>query len=359
MVKRWVWVGLLCFSFAQGEVQMLPNAIKPLPYPVSNHAVAVTSQKDKKQFYVFNGLTGDKTHAGVTKQAWVYKDDQWQKLEVPLLQKPVLASVAVTINNDVYLFGGYTVAADHSEVSVPNVWQVNGDTLEWTALPAMPMPVDDSVALVYQKRYIYLISGWHDVDNVNLVQVFDTLNKTWHQASPFPLPPVFGHAGGIIEKQMVVCDGVKVIWETDKKKRFEPSPACAIGVINEHDHLIIDWHKIPHHSGVASYRMAAASGDESQFIFVGGSDNPYNFNGIGYNGQPSSPSDAVRIYDSSSQKWQIIKNKIPATMDHRGLLKDGDRFIIMGGMKANQTLSPQVMTFKLDPKSRDKKTGKQ
>ncbi len=347
------WVG-----WVQAELQLTTNDIKPLPYPVSNHAVALSESVGGSQYFIFNGLTGNKTHQDITQQAWVYKNKQWQALSVPASQKPVLASVAVTVNDDVYLLGGYTVAADHTEVSVPNVWHIDGHTLQWTALPAMPTPVDDAVALVYQNRYIYLVSGWHDVDNVSWVQVFDTQNKTWQQATPYPLPPVFGHAGGIIGRQMVVCDGVKVIWETKKKKRFEASPACAVGIINEENHLSIDWQPIPHHSGVASYRMAAASDQKKQFLFVGGSDNPYNYNGIGYNGQPSSPSDAVRIYDSSSQKWHTIKNKIPATMDHRGLLKDGDRFIIMGGMKANQTLSPQVMTFKVDHQSRQQ-TGKQ
>ena len=38
----------------------------------------------------------------------------------------------------------------------------------------MPVPVDDSVALSYKERYIYLISGWHNDGNVNLVQVYDT-----------------------------------------------------------------------------------------------------------------------------------------------------------------------------------------
>lgn len=26
----------------------------------------------------------------------------------------------------------------------------------------MPVPVDDSVALVYRDRYVYLVSGWHE-----------------------------------------------------------------------------------------------------------------------------------------------------------------------------------------------------
>jgi hypothetical protein len=38
----------------------------------------------------------------------------------------------------------------------------------------MPVPVDDDISLPYQSRYIYLISGWHNDGNVNLVQLYDT-----------------------------------------------------------------------------------------------------------------------------------------------------------------------------------------
>ena len=51
------------------------------------------------------------------------------------------------------------------------------------------MPVEDAVLLVYLDRYIYLVSGWHDLGNVNLVQVLDTANGTWQQATPWPGAP--------------------------------------------------------------------------------------------------------------------------------------------------------------------------
>ena len=77
-------------------------------------------------------------------------------------------------------------------------------------------PVDDTVALVYQNRYIYLVSGWHgsgiskSTGNVNLVQVFDSQQGRWFNATPFPGAPVFGHAGGIVDDQFLIVDGVKV-----------------------------------------------------------------------------------------------------------------------------------------------------
>nr|WP_255590013.1 kelch repeat-containing protein [Marinicella sp. NBU2979] len=316
-----------------------------LPQPLSNHAVAYLNINGQDQFYTFNGLRAGKTHRDISNQAHVWYGGQWHDLQPPKTQQPVLASVAVTVGDSVYLFGGYTVAADHSEHSVPNVWRIHGQDHQWTALPPMPTPVDDAVALVYQARYIYLISGWHDVDNVDLVQVFDVETQTWQQASPWPMPPVFGHAGGMVGNQMVVCDGVKVAWSGEQKS-FLPSPACAMGTINPQQITEINWQPIPHHSGTAFYRMAAASDAAQQIFFVAGSDNPYNYDGIGYNGVPSAPSATVRQFDLNTQQWTIKAGLIPASMDHRSLLRTPHGYMIMGGMGPQQAVLDHITTIK-------------
>ena len=78
-----------------------------------------------------------------------------------------------------WLFGGYTVAADGSEESMAGVYRIRPGEPELQWVTNMPVPVEDSVLLVYQDRYIYLVSGWHDLGNVNLVQVLDTQTLTW------------------------------------------------------------------------------------------------------------------------------------------------------------------------------------
>ncbi len=61
----------------------------------------------------------------------------------------------------------------------------------------MPLPVDDAVSGVWRDSLIYLVSGWHDSDNVAAVQIYDPERNAWEQATPIPGPPVFGYAGGI------------------------------------------------------------------------------------------------------------------------------------------------------------------
>ncbi len=336
------WLLLLGACAPRSNQQALPQR---LPIPVANNAVAYLNIDGQDQYYTFNGLTAGKTYQDITQAAYLWQAGDWQQLQTPDSQLPVLASTAVTVGEAVYLFGGYTVAADHSEKSVPNVWRIDGRNLQWEALPAMPTPVDDTVALVYQDRFIYLISGWHDVDNVDLVQVFDTEQQNWQQATAFPLPPVFGHAGAIIGQHMLVCDGVKVMKNGDKKQ-FLPSPVCAMGVIDASDHTQIDWQTIDHHSGTAYYRMAAASDKQQRMYFAAGSDNPYNYDGVGYNQVPSDPSSAVRIFDLKTQQWTVKTQQLPASMDHRALLNTPHGLVIMGGMGQRQRVLDRIIYYK-------------
>ncbi|MCX7554618.1 hypothetical protein OS175_12060 [Marinicella sp. S1101] len=329
----------------QAAHQLSTQLPTQLPKAVANNAVAYLQVDGQDQFYSFNGLLAGKTHQDITNQAWVWRHGEWQALSVPSAQPRVLAATAVSAAGAVYLMGGYTVAADHSEKSVPNVWRIDAVTDQWLALPPMPTPVDDTVALVYQDRFIYLISGWHDVANVELVQVFDTQSQTWQQATPLPLPPVFGHAGGIVDNKILVCDGVKLV-VAGEQRNFLPSPACAVGTIDANDHHLIDWQVIEHHSGVAHYRMAASSHKKSQIHFFGGSNNPYNYDGIGYNGQPSKASNVLRIYDFNQQQWTLSDSDFAASMDHRAALSTWYGLVIMGGMKDPQQVTNEIKYLK-------------
>ena len=255
--------------------------------------------------------------------------------------------ISLLINYFIQITQYKHVDEKHNEKSMPDIFKLNTLKNQWSSETKMPIPVDDTVALVYQDRYIYLVSGWHDDDNVSDVQVYDTLEKNWFTATEFPAPSVFGHAGGIVNDQMLICDGVKVN-KINEKKDFVASSVCVLGVINGDNPKLINWQLIPHHSGTAYYRMAAVGDyNHNRVIFAGGSNNPYNFDGIGYNGQPSNASGLVFSFDFENQKWNQFELKLPENMDHRSLLYDGDWFYIIGGMENEQKVSNQVLQFKL------------
>ncbi len=336
-----------------------------LPEPVTNNAVTQVTIANEQYIISFSGLGSDKSDASVHNKTFVYQlsKNQWQqKTPVPIatpivdthtadnqkhLLKGRLASVATSIGELAYVFGGYTVASNHSEVSVPDVYSYQVLNDRFNRLTPMPVPVDDSVALTYQDRYIYLVSGWHNDGNVNLVQVYDTKTDSWSQASPFPGKPVFGHAGAIVNNKMMICDGVKTQFYQNKRRTYAPEPACYMGVIAKNSVNVIDWRIIPHPTGIARYRMAAVGDIKlNEFVFIGGSNNPYNYSGIGYNGLPSEPDNNIWRYDINANIWKVSLTS-QATMDHRGLLKLNNNWLTIGGMGPNQKVLDRVTVYQM------------
>lgn len=323
-----------------------------LPEPVANNAVARVSTNEGDYLLSFMGLGPGKTYKDVHNKTWALKlgQNSWQaKSPVPssLPLKGRLASIAVGIKDKAYVFGGYTVAKDHSEISSPDnfVYDVLSDSYQ--SIAKTPIPTDDAIALVYQQRYIYLISGWHNDGNVNLTQIYDTKTDQWQQASPFLGAPVFGHAGAISANQLLVCDGVKVVAQPDKRRTFAAEPACYSGVIDSKNISKIDWRQVQHPTGAARYRMAASE-HQGDAVFFGGSDNPYNYNGIGYNGVPSTPSADIWRYSFKQKKWQI-STAAKASMDHRGLIKlNNNQAIVIGGMLSGQQVSDKIAIINLN-----------
>jgi hypothetical protein len=277
---------------------------------------------------------------------WDSASGQWSSLPDVPVKDGRLASTAVTVAGRALLFGGYTVAADGSEASTPEVFGMLEDGA-FERISDMPVPVDDSVALVYLDRYVYLVSGWHDVGNVNLVQVYDSVENSWQQAEPWPGAPVFGHAGGMSGRNMVLCDGVRIAYPMEPGPRqFLPSSECWLGEVNESDVRRINWRQLDAHPGAPRYRMAA-TGVKDHVVFAGGTGNPYNYDGVGYNGVAAEPIAEVFSYDFESREWQYHGQAATATMDHRSLVAHAGWLYLAGGMLAGQKISNNFLRFRL------------
>lgn len=330
-----------------------------MPDRVTNNAITQIVINNEPYFLSFSGLGENKTYLDVHNKSYAYNvtQESWQQISpVPLSKSDIeltnnlvgrLASVATSIKDTAYLFGGYTVAKDHTEVSISDVYSYNLQNDKYKLLAPMPVPVDDSVALTYHQKYIYLVSGWHNSGNVNLVQMYNTQTNKWQQATPFPGKAVFGHAGGIVDNKMLICDGVAIKVHKNTRRTYQDEAACYLGEIDEKQPSKIDWRIVKHPTGNARYRMASVGIKSTQnIIFVGGSDNPYNYNGIGYNGIPSQPSDEIWIFNLKKEQWQMQKS-IMATMDHRGLLFFRDKLLTLGGMTHNQQVLNSINTYPL------------
>ncbi|HEY1148475.1 MAG TPA: hypothetical protein VGF27_07870 [Pseudoduganella sp.] len=298
--------------------------------------------------YTFYGLGAGKAYSDIERDvhALDLRSGEWRKAGDIPVEQGRLASVAVTVAGSVYLIGGYTVSAKGEEVSTPEVMRFTPDSGSFEPESRMPVPVDDAVALPWRDRWIVLVSGWHDKGNVADVQIYDTQTRQWSSATPYPGKPVFGHAGGLVKDTMVVCDGVTSANGPDGKNQFAISDECWQGTLDAQHVGRISWRQLPAHPGAPLYR-AGAVGDAGRILFAGGSSRPYNYDGIGYDKQPSEPSNAVFSFDPARGVWQSHAPLPEAGMDFRGLIPlDGGEYGLFGGLRAGQRVSGGVIRFK-------------
>jgi len=349
---RFAFVMLSCSATAQGDsLSIRSESLPELAAAASNNSIALTVTGDGVSLYSFFGLESGKTWQDLSSRGWVLRPgaDSWSKMDAVPGATGRLASTAVTAAGAVWLFGGYTVAKDGSEVSTPEVYRVDPGTGTVVHVSDMPVPVDDMVAFAYRDRFIYLVSGWHDLGNVNLVQVLDTSNLRWSQATPYPGYPVFGHAGGMSGSRMLVCDGVRIEYAADgSARKFLLSDQCWMGSVDVKDFRRINWRPVPVHPGPPRYRMAAGADDSGHIIIAGGSTNPYNYDGIGYNGEPAGPESSVFSFDVETGQWGPLLEWREASMDHRNLPFHQGWFYLAGGMLEGQKLTRRVLRFRLD-----------
>ncbi|SRR5579871_165974 len=318
----------------------------PLPVPLSNNAVARVHTGKHAYFYSFMGIGAKKTWDSITTNAYAMDEDtgKWAAINpVPGAAGRIAAS-AVAARGQVFLFGGYTVDAQGGEITVPDVSVYEPLTGRWARAADMPIPVDDAVAGVFNDRYIYLISGWSGKQAVANVQVYDLDKDRWMKGTPIPGTPVFAHAGGIVGNTIVYVDGAHET-TVDGQTRYVASDECWIGKIEHRHPERIEWSKLPAHPGAARFRIAAGGSEKDDKIyFSGGSDNPYSFNGTGYDGNPAEPSPMTFAYDLKHSQWETINDDTPdPTMDHRGLIVTSQGLVLIGGMEKGQQVTGKVV----------------
>ncbi len=311
--------------------------------PRTNNAVAVDGAG---RIVSALGLAPRRRWNDVVSDAWTLDPSAraWSRLpDVPGPGR--LASTAVGVRDEVWLIGGYTVAEDGTEVSVPGIDVWTGTA--WNSGPTMPTPVDDAVAALWRDRWLVLVSGWSNDDNVAAVQLYDTQRETWHEGTDIVGAPVFGHAGALVGDTLVYCGGVRVVPATDGGKRsFAANAGCYRGALGDSVGEVA-WTRLPPRSGDARYRMASgAVGD--LVVFAGGTDNPYNYDGVGYDGRPAEPVDDVFAWDVGADRWIDLPPLPDPSMDHRGLVPMGGDLVLIGGLDAAREPTAKVWRLVLD-----------
>jgi N-acetylneuraminic acid mutarotase len=342
------------FGSVQAQDIIATKALAQLPQALTNNAVALVKAGEDTTLYSFKGLKPGKTWQDTTLDSFALTlgGKGWRKIPVVPGNQGELAATALVIGAKIYIFGGYAVAENSYETTIAWSYVYDPEKEIYRQMPEIPVAVDDSVSFSIAGRYIYLISGWHNSGNVNLSQVYDTVEKKWFQATPYPGSAVFGHGGAAIGNRFVICDGVEKIVPLRGRHKYQAVRACYKGEVNPEKPQTIKWQRIESHPGEPLYRMAAGGyrGQGDWIIFTGGSDNPYNYDGIGYDKNPSMPTAVTMGYSLDKDKWQMIGHLDQPSMDHRGLLVSEDKFYIIGGMIDGQKVTSSVVQFCLNDK---------
>jgi len=348
MPKIMIFVALICGTWLLAA----ESPVEPLPDPVSNNAVAILKLHGQFALFSLMGIGPKKTWDSVMTIA--YELDAGSGKAYTIHSVPGTAgrigATAVGASGRLFLFGGYIVYQGGG-MAVPDANTYEPANDRWVRNADVPTPVGDAVIGVYRDRYIYLVGGRTNSSLVSDVQMYDLEKDRWSKATSIPGPPVFGHAGALVDDTIIYVDGAKKN-DTGQGARFVASDECWKGRIDHHHPNVIAWTKMPNHPGNARFRIAAGGSEKDQMIyFSGGSDNPHDYNGIGFDGKPSEPSPVTFAYNLRAGKWETLNDNTPdPTMDHRGLLVTPEGLVIIGGMEKGQQVTGNIQVLSKEPK---------
>ena len=318
------------------------------PESVSNNAVTQAYCGDTLCVYSFCGIDSTLSPAGIHLHAWRYNtiSQLWTALpDVPDVQGKIAAG-ASTVDNLIYLIGGYHVNPNLSEVSSEKVHIFDPDSNLWLADGApLPIATDDHVQTVYQDSLIYVITGWSNTTNITAVQIYDPSANTWQAGSSLPNLNTFksfGASGAIVGDSIFYMGGVS-------SSSFAATSYFRKGAIDPSDPTEIAWELLDDYVGSAGYRMASATWNDRVF-WVGGSSVAYNFDGVAYNGSGGvEPEFRISTYFSDAAIWDEGTGAPFGVMDLRGIATvTPTSWIICGGMSSNQLVSNKMFLLQLD-----------
>jgi hypothetical protein len=324
--------------------------------PLANNAVAAALVDGTPRIFTFLGLGPGRDFRAISTEAYSLDPGgtAWERL--PDIPGGVgrLAATAQAIGTRVFLFGGYQVAADGKETTSPRTDVYLVDERRYVGGADAPVPLDDSVSGVWRDRLIYLVSGWSTDRTVTAVQAYDPDADRWFAATPIPGTAVFGHAGGLSGDTLVYCGGAKMLGATTPK--YGISAECYRGDIDPANPTTIAWRAIAAHPGAPRYRAAAGpvrTASHTGVMFVGGTANPYNYNGIGYDGRPAEPEPATWLYDVAADRWVAGPAIDTPSMDHRGLVDAAGAWWIIGGFGRGQSVAATVTRLTASESGKD------
>jgi len=318
--------------------------VADLPVPIANNAVAALHTSHGCMLFSAFGIDTTRSANGIHRRVFTYYPEQQNArwIEQPKVPTPggLLGSSAVALRDHVYVLGGYQVTPQGAEITSPALWRFAEPSQTWVSMAPLLIPIDDAVAVAWRDRWIIVVSGWSNTAPISQVQIYDVESDQWSMATSFPGSPVFGHAGALVDDELIIMDGVR-----SDVTGFKNTNQSWRAQLDTQNPTTLTWIDMGKHPGVARYRAAAGSFGK-QIIVHGGTDNPYNFDGLSYtNNQPSEPWPGSLVYDMQRATFSMLERKPTATMDHRALLSCNNTLYSIGGMTTGPTVTAQVWQY--------------
>lgn len=322
------------------QAQLIVEEIGTLPDRVANNAVTEGFIGDTPYLFSFGGLDSTKTYKGIHLKSYRVNLNTGKSERIPDLPDTLgkVAAGASRLGNIIYIFGGYHVFADRSELSSNKVHRYDITKNEYLTDGAnIPVAIDDHVQTIYQDSLIYLITGWSDKKNVPNVQIYNSNTDSWSVGRSTPDEEVyksFGASGTIIGHTIYYFGGATSV------RGYAIHNQLRIGEINPVDPTDITWSIHTPDTNIDGYRMASTS-VKGQPHWIGGSNQTYNYNGIAYNRSGGVPPNNRDLY-FDGQGW-IQQQVSILPMDLRGIanISDTEKYLA-GGMLSDQRVSNKV-----------------
>lgn len=343
---------LICTLFYYGSYAQTAwtwELLDSMPARVANNAVAYGQDETNEYVFSFGGIDSTKVHTGVNKRAFRYTigTDSWEEIAPLPFTLSNIASGASTVNNIIYIIGGYHVNPGGSEVSSDEVIRYDPTTNTYLSNGAtIPVPIDDQVQCVWRDSLIYVVTGWSNTGNVPDVQIYDPALDSWSVGTPTPNTndyKAFGASGEIIGDTIYYYGGASMGINFPARKLLRK------GVINSADPTEIEWTLLEDGPNTL-YRSAALKYDNSLF-WAGGSAISYNYNGVAYNGSGGVPPlTQIMRFEHTFEDWFAGEGAPFGVMDLRGIAQiSATEWIICGGMVEDQYVSRKTYKLTYDP----------
>jgi len=316
-----------------------------MPEPVANNAFVEAYRGDTLCYYSFSGIGSELNPESIHLKSWRYNTilQEWESLADVNDFRGKIAAGASTVNNIIYLIGGYHVFENLSEQTSDKVHRFDPETNNWLEDGAeIPVPVDDHVQAVWRDSLIYVVTGWSNNTNTASVQIYNPAADEWTPATSVPPTSefrAFGASGTIVGDTIYYFGGVHIAgFSFVANKRFRK------GVINPENPSEITWEYLEDAPVQDNgYRMACTH-FQNEAIWIGGAGVAYNFDALAYsNNQAVNPLGQIRTFDTFSENWTTAQPSPFNIMDLRGIAReDEDSWVIAGGITDNRQVSDQV-----------------